>query len=198
MGWKSQGELECCSFHDRACLGHRCPRTDRSEQDDLPHRATPKSILIKAKHPFPSKWLFLSLLSASFLNNCAFRCSVLFVQPEMRGYSSSLKLFLLWDHGDLFFSPHKSHWSQIILRLEWGWASLTFSVQIWEQNLKTRFCLASKGQFPSLKSGCIQRPIWLGSAQPELGRSGHLMNHSLRRCPSWRRITLAFYEGQVK
>lgn len=64
--------------------------------------------------------------------------------------------------------------------------------------MRGRFCLASKGQFPSLKSGCIQRPIWLGSTQPELGRSGHLMNCSLRRCPSWRRITSAFYKGQVK
>lgn len=84
--------------------------------------------------------------------------------------SSFLKLFLLWDHEDLFFFPstHKSHWSQIILRLEWGWASLTCSVQMWEQNWKTRFCLASKGQL-------LLPEVWVHST----------MVHLVAEHPAW-------------
>lgn len=95
-----------------------------------------------------------------------------------------------------FFSPRKSHWSQIILRLEWGWASLTFSVQIWERIWEGDSVWHPKDSFlpwnlVHSKADLVGKyPAWAGQVWP-------LDDCSLRRCPSWRRIT-ALYKGQVK
>lgn len=73
---------------------------------------------------------------------------------------------------------------------------------MWEQNWKTRFCLASKGQF-LLPEGWVHSAmvnLFVEHPPPERGRGGPLVNkgRSLRKCLFWRWISLAFYKVQVK